>query len=134
MGKRARARDLPEATEDGRTVRAGRGATDGEIAPEVSPSGVATTAAEDLTIRETPGIGGGYPRIGGTRVAVRHVVEVFRLTGGDFERTWQMYPQLTREQVRLALDYYQAHPARVDEDIERNARTMAELEGRRWPD
>ena len=37
---------------------------------------------------------------------------------------------LTREQARGALDYYLAHPARVDEDIAWNARVLAALQNR----
>lgn len=84
------------------------------------------------TIKETPGVCGGYPCIDDTRISVRLIIELFRKTG-DFERTKAMYPQLSREQVRAALEYYERHPARVDEDIERNARTWAELQSREWP-
>ena len=45
MGKRVCAGGLPEATEDGRTVQAGRGATDGEIAPDV-PSAHSRVASD----------------------------------------------------------------------------------------
>ncbi len=83
-------------------------------------------------IEETPEIGDGYPQVWGTRTPVRCLVEVFRATA-DLERTAAMFPHLSREQVRAALDYYAAHPARVDEDIERNARALAELQGCRWP-
>jgi uncharacterized protein (DUF433 family) len=89
--------------------------------------------AGDTRIWETPGVCGGYPCIGRTRITVRNIVVVYKETNEDFEQTVGMYPQLTREQVQAALDYYAAHPARVDEDIERNARTLAELKGQRWP-
>lgn len=85
--------------------------------------------AAPAVIKETPGVCGGYHCIGDTRIPVRLIVELFRMTG-DFERTAAMYPQLSREQVQGALDYYHEHPARVDEDIERNARTLAELQAR----
>lgn len=78
---------------------------------------------------ETPGIGGGYPQVWGTRTPVRCLVEAFRLTE-DFNRTAALFPHLAREEVRAALDYYILHPQRVDEDIERNARALAELQGR----
>jgi uncharacterized protein (DUF433 family) len=81
---------------------------------------------QSTQIRETPGINGGYPRIGDTRIAVRTVIERYRATG-SLEETIGAFPQLTREQVEAALAYYHAHPARVDEDIARNARTWAEL-------
>ena len=87
----------------------------------------------DTTIRETPGVCGGYPCVGHTRVSVRIVVNMYRATGHDLERTHEMLNMLTREQIQAALDYYEAHPARVDEDIERNARAWAELTGQGWP-
>ncbi len=77
-------------------------------------------------IRETPGVSGGYPCIGRTRIAVRLIVEAYRDTG-SVERVHAYYPQLTQGQVEAALAYYRAHPARVDEDIESNARAWAEL-------
>ena len=90
------------------------------------------TAGDETLIRETPGVSGGYPCIGNTRIPVRSIVLAYRETG-SFERTLEEYPQLTPAEVRAALDYYQAHPARVDEDIERNARAWEEITGRPWP-
>ena len=49
------------------------------------------------------------------------------------ERLVEMYPHIGRERLQGALDYYAAYPDRVDEDIERNARALAEHEGRLWP-
>jgi uncharacterized protein (DUF433 family) len=70
-------------------------------------------------VSETPGVGGGYPQVRGTRIPVRCLVLTYR-EFQDFERTAEWYSTLTREQVRGALDYYAEHPERVDEDIERN--------------
>jgi uncharacterized protein (DUF433 family) len=83
-------------------------------------------------VEETPEIGDGYPQVWGTRTPVRCLVEVFRATR-DVGQTAAMFPHLSREQVQLALDYYMAYPARVDEDIERNARAFAERQVCRWP-
>jgi uncharacterized protein (DUF433 family) len=77
-------------------------------------------------VSETPGVGGGYPQVRGTRTPVRCLVEVYRSTG-SLERTAAMFPHLSQDQVRGGLDYYAEHPDRVDEDIERNARALAEL-------
>jgi uncharacterized protein (DUF433 family) len=77
-------------------------------------------------IRETPGINGGYPRIGDIRIAVRTVIERERATG-SLEETVCAFPQLAREQIEAALVYYHEHPARVDEGIDRNARTWSVL-------
>jgi uncharacterized protein (DUF433 family) len=80
---------------------------------------------------ETPGVCGGYPRVWNTRIRVGLIVEAYRQVGEDFERTAEVYPQLTREQIRAALDYYCSHPARVDEDIKRDHRALAALEAER---
>jgi uncharacterized protein (DUF433 family) len=79
-------------------------------------------------IVETPGVCGGYPRVWNTRIRVGLIIEAYRQVGGDVERTVEVYPQLTREQIQAALDYYAAHRARVDEDIERDHRALAALE------
>jgi uncharacterized protein (DUF433 family) len=79
----------------------------------------------ERTIHETPGVCGGYPCIGHTRIPVRCVIEVWRDT--DLAHVTAMFPQLTEYQITAALDYYHAHPARVDEDIARNARSLAAL-------
>jgi uncharacterized protein (DUF433 family) len=78
-------------------------------------------------IRETPGVCGGYPCIGGTRIPVRMIVELYRDTD-DLDQTAAMFPQLTRQQVEEALAFYRDFPARVDEDIARNAATLARLQ------
>jgi hypothetical protein len=59
---------------------------------------------------------------------VRVILEVFRQTD-DFEQTAARFPHLTRQQVRGVLDYYLAHPQRVDADIERNRQTWFEITG-----
>lgn len=71
-------------------------------------------------VRETPGVCGGYPRVGNTRIPVRAIVELTR-AGVDMDGLLARYPQLTVDQVRGALDYYARVPARVDEDIATNA-------------
>lgn len=83
-----------------------------------------TVEKPDTTIHETPGVMGGYPCIGNTRISVRALVEVARLYGA--ETIAEYYPHLTRAQIDAGLAYYAAHPARVDEDIARNRRADAE--------
>ena len=81
-------------------------------------------------VRETPGVSGGYPCVGNTRIPVRLIVE-FTREGVSIARLLAMYPQLTPELIRGALDYYAAFPDRVDEDIRTNAQALAELQHRR---
>ena len=85
-----------------------------------------------LFVSETEGVCGGYPCVGDTRIPVRSIVLALRQLG-DFERTAEAFPQLTRDEVRYALDWYIKHPDRVNEDIERNARTLEDLQTRSWP-
>lgn len=80
-------------------------------------------------VRETPGICGGYPRIGDSRIPVRLIVE-FTQAGLSIDDLLEMYPHITAAQIHGALDYYAKYPARVDEDIETNARALAELQSR----
>lgn len=81
-------------------------------------------SAEDLRINETPGVSGGYPCIGNTRISVRLLVEAFRRTQDEC-KVVNAFSQLTPDQVRAGLAYYAQNPARVDEDIERNAHAWA---------
>jgi uncharacterized protein (DUF433 family) len=87
---------------------------------------------EQTFVEETPGIGGGYPQVRGTRTPVRVLVKFYRDLG-DVAKIVELLPHLTPEQVQGALDYYAAHPQRVDEDIARNDRAWAEHHGRPWP-
>jgi uncharacterized protein (DUF433 family) len=89
--------------------------------------------SEHPFVEETPGIGGGYPQVRGTRTPVRCIVNLWRQTD-DLEQVAAMLPHLTREQLQGALDYYWASPDRVNEDIERNKRTWVQLTGQPWPD
>jgi len=98
---------------------------------DVSTEG-AVGIAEDPFVHEVPGVCGGYPVVRNTRIPVSVIVQV-HCQLGSFERTAEYFSQLTREQLHGALAYYVAHPKRVDEDIERNARTLAELQRHAWP-
>lgn len=81
------------------------------------------------SIAEYPGVNGGYPVIAPTRIAVRLIVEALRETG-DLNEVIEAFPQLSREQIQAALDYYRDHPERVDADIERNERALRAIRSR----
>ncbi len=89
--------------------------------------------ADHPFVEETPGVGGGYPQVRGTRTPVRVIVNLFRQTG-DLARTAALLPHLTDEEIRGALDYYAACPDRVDQDIDRNARAWRERQNHAWRD
>jgi uncharacterized protein (DUF433 family) len=93
------------------------------------PAGTRRAVGGEIVIRETPGVCGGYPCIGDARIPVRCIVLAHRETG-SFERTAAAFPQLTSREVQAALDYYAAHPARVDEDIETNEQALKEIQSR----
>ena len=82
-------------------------------------------------IEEMPGVNGGYPVVRGSSVPVRIIVEMLRTTQ-SLDAVLEMYPHLGRERVEAALAYYTAHPNRVDEDIERNARAWAAHQAQPW--
>jgi uncharacterized protein (DUF433 family) len=80
-------------------------------------------------VSETVGVCGGYPVVRGTRTPVWVIVEHYR-EGGAIEPILAALSHLSREQVQGALDYYVSNPARVDEDIARNARALREWQSR----
>jgi uncharacterized protein (DUF433 family) len=80
-------------------------------------------------VEECPGVNGGYPVVATTRIGVRLIVQAFCETG-NLAETLEAYPQLSREQVQAALDYYRDYPDRVDEDIERNERALRAIRSR----
>ena len=80
-------------------------------------------------VSETPGVCGGYPVVRGTRTPVWIIVEHYR-EAGAIEPILRALRHLSREQVQGALDYYAKCPERVDEDIARNERALAELQSR----
>lgn len=78
-------------------------------------------------ITKDEAICGGEPIIQGTRVTVRDIVEYMGLYGSE-GRVLQALPDLTLEDLRAALEYFQAHR----EEIE--GYRQAEEESERWTD
>lgn len=70
-------------------------------------------------VHETPGVCGGYPCVGDSRIPVRCLVTAYRQTGA-IEQVGEVFPTLTFAEIRAALDWYICHPERVEEDIRRN--------------
>ncbi len=98
--------------------------------PNVSTNGL--SEFDDPYVHEVPGVCGGYPVIRNTRIPVWIVVS-FHRQGTSVDEIAVMYPHLSKEHIQGALDYYAAHPARVDEDFERNEHAYAKYERRKWP-
>lgn len=59
---------------------------------------------------------GGSPTIAGTRVRVSDVVRYWRLHG-DRVRIQKALPHLDENQIRAALDYYDAHKDEIEGEI-----------------
>jgi len=90
---------------------------------------MATLHDVDTAIHETPGVCGGSPCIGNTRIPVWALAEVLSLYGTP-EAVADYFPQLSRAQVDAGLAYYRTHTARVDAEIAENHRVYAELVAR----
>jgi uncharacterized protein (DUF433 family) len=88
------------------------------------------TIYEQYFVRETPGVCGGSPCVGNTRIPVRLIV-AFTRDGVTIPELLELYPHLTAEQLHGALAFYAAYPARIDKEIEENARAIAEIQARR---
>ena len=69
-----------------------------------------------LYIVKTPGTLGGRARIANTRIAVWHVASQ-HLNGYTSEEIAGLYPHLTEEQIRAALQYFVAHEREVLQEI-----------------
>lgn len=80
-------------------------------------------------VRETPGVCGGSPCVGNTRIPVRLVVGFTRL-GMTVADLVEMYPYLTPEHFHGALAYYADHTEKIDQEIEEGERLIAELQAR----
>ena len=66
---------------------------------------------EDTAFNETPGVMGGYPCVGRTRIPVAALVEVQRIYGG-VEAVVDSVPQLSRAQIAAGLGYDATYGAR----------------------
>lgn len=67
-----------------------------------------------VEIVKTPDVLHGKPRIEGTRIGVFTIGESVRAAGQSVDDMLTAYPDLTREQVHAALDYYDDHPEAMD--------------------
>lgn len=69
---------------------------------------------EATSIVKTPDILGGKPRIDGTRIGVFTIGESIREGNQTIDDVVDGYPELSREAVTAALEYYDAHPEAMD--------------------
>ena len=67
-----------------------------------------------VRIVKTPDILHGRPRIEGTRVGVFTLGAAVREHGESVEGLLEEYPDLDREEIEAAIDYYDDHPELMD--------------------
>jgi uncharacterized protein (DUF433 family) len=75
-----------------------------------------------MTIKKSPDVLGGKPRIDGHRIGVHHIVNAIWYEGVSAE--WMVeavYPQITEEDIFEALNYYHSHRDEIEEIRERSA-------------
>ena len=84
-------------------------------------------------IVKTPGICGGRARIAGTRIKVKHVYTWVERMGMTPAQIIVEYPHLTMAQVHAALAYYWSHPDEIFQEIEEEAKRVAELKSQAEP-
>jgi uncharacterized protein (DUF433 family) len=67
-----------------------------------------------VRIVKTPDVLHGRPRIEGTRVGVFTLGAAVRERGESVEDLLEEYPDLDREEIKAAVDYYDDHPELMD--------------------
>jgi uncharacterized protein (DUF433 family) len=80
-----------------------------------------------------PGYCGGKPHVAGTRIKVQHIAIWHERMGMSPEEIGATYPALTLAAVYAALAYYHGHRAEIDDDIETDARFVAEQKAKAGP-
>jgi uncharacterized protein (DUF433 family) len=80
-----------------------------------------------VRIIRTPGVLGGEPRIAGTRISVRDIVEYMRTYDGDMGRVLQELPDLSDDDVKAAMTYYAAHGEEIQEYIRQDNEAEEEM-------
>jgi uncharacterized protein (DUF433 family) len=94
---------------------------------------------EALRMRKTPGIifvdgpAGRRAVIAGSGLDVWEVIATWRAEGETEEQLAQLYPWLTRAQLRAALSYYRLYPAEIDQRLEIEASWTPERLRRELP-
>ncbi len=83
----------------------------------------AETAAVQQTehpyIVRIEGVCGGRPVIKNSRIAVRHIAQMYK-TGASVEEVIQAHPHLTAAAVHDAISYYLDHQADIEQEIAEN--------------
>jgi len=75
--------------------------------------------ATDARIQKSPEVMGGEACIRQTRITVWILVG-YRKLGVDDARLVEFYPSLTRRDLDAAWEYFQEHPAEIEDAIRRN--------------
>ena len=104
-----------------------------ETVGETQTPFVGVTEPGESMIVATPGTCGGEPRIAGTRIKVRHVVQWVERQGMSVAEVVESFPHLNRSQVHTALAYYWSHRDMIDADIRREDELISELKANASP-
>ena len=81
---------------------------------------------EDLKMRRVRGIYFGdefsrrEPKVGGTGLGVWEVIQTYKSMDDDWKRLKAYYEWLDEFQLRMALEYYAAYPAEIEDRIAQN--------------
>src|SRR5262245_14949373 len=96
--------------------------------------------AEGLKMRRCPGIvfatsgsGKRAARVAGTGNYVWLIIGAYKNVHEDLSRLRKVYPQLSEEQLRAALNYYRCYPDEIDARIQANEAITPEVLYKRYP-
>jgi len=81
-------------------------------------------------VKNTPGIGGGKPRISGHRIRVMDIVLWHNKLGWSPDEIVSQFPQLTLADVYAALTYYWDHKKEIEAEIRRAEEIEAKARSR----
>jgi uncharacterized protein (DUF433 family) len=99
--------------------------------PATAPASPAPSLPDYIV--KTPGTCSGQPRIAGTRIKVKHVYTWVEQMGMTPAQVVAEYPHLTMAQVYAALAYYWSHQDEIQQDIDNEAKLVAELKAQAGP-
>jgi uncharacterized protein (DUF433 family) len=101
--------------------------------------GVISLMEEAVRASRVPGIvfvqrrDGRRPAIAFSGLEVWEIIATWKEAGEDWPRLLEAYPELSENQLRAAVAYYQAYPKEIDERLAREAEWTPERVGEELP-
>jgi uncharacterized protein (DUF433 family) len=101
--------------------------------------GVICLMEEAVRASRVPGIvfvqrrDGRRPAIAFSGLEVWEIIATWKEAGEDWSRLLEAYPELSENQLRAAVAYYQAYPKEIDERLAREAEWTPERVGEELP-